>query len=168
MPTPQQSPTTNPTLGVFSAQLSTSKSDPSQGAPPDCALTTICRRRSRWSSRRGGGGASGAGGGGWVKCVQCDAARARACVRVRARVCARTRAYIFSTIYNLMLCFFHATCFHHYQPFLLSVYETNFPFKMLFHHHTSLKGLITIYIFYIFKGLFYYPSWLYHSKLLRV
>ena len=72
---------------------------------------------------------------GWVKCVQCDAARAR------------TREYIFSTIYNLMLCFFHATCFHHYQPFLLSVYETNFPFKMLFHHHSSLKGLITIYLF---------------------
>ena len=80
-------------------------------------------------------------------------------------MCVRTCAYMVSTIYNLMLCLFHATCFHHYQPFLLSVYETNFPFKMLFHHQSSLKGMICI---CLFKGLFYYPSWLYHSKLLRL
>ena len=74
-----------------------------------------------------------AGGGlGWLGKMCTMWRRARACVRVRARVCARTRAYIFSTIYNLMLCFFHATCFHHYQPFLLSVLKLTFLSKCYF------------------------------------
>ena len=36
----------------------------------------------------------GGGEGGWVKCVQCDAARARVCARTRARVCAYARVYL--------------------------------------------------------------------------